>query len=148
MSNSCPFCTKEVNNHREILRTDLVWAFPTHTPIVPGHTLIVPVRCVATFEELTEEERKAIFDAMIKVKHALKKSFGAEGFNHAWNENKVGGQSVAHFHLHVLPRTSEDEVKYSYEPREFLYRSTSKRDILPEQELKEVAELIKENLAL
>jgi histidine triad (HIT) family protein len=83
---------------------------------------------------------------MIQIKSALKKSFGAEGFNHAWNEHFVAGQSVPHFHLHVLPRTNEDEVKYGYEPRQFLYRSESKRDLLLERELKKVAELIKGSL--
>jgi diadenosine tetraphosphate (Ap4A) HIT family hydrolase len=146
MKETCSFCTTEENRQREILRNDLVWAFPTRTPIVPGHTLIIPVRCVSTFEELTPEERNAIFDAMTSIKNSLRKTFGAKGFNHAWNENKIGGQSVPHFHLHVLPRTEEDEVRYGFEPRQFLYRSAATRDISPQQELQEVAALIKDNL--
>jgi diadenosine tetraphosphate (Ap4A) HIT family hydrolase len=146
MEGTCSFCTTEENRHREILRNELVWAFPTRTPIVPGHTLIVPVRCVSTFEELTSEEKEAIFEAMTLIKNSLRKVFGAKGFNHAWNENKTGGQSVPHFHLHVLPRTEEDEVRYGFEPRQFLYRSTANRDDSPQQELQAVAAQIKENL--
>lgn len=146
MKKECAFCDNESNRTREILRNDLVWAFPTNIPIVPGHTLICPVRCVATFEELTQEERDAIFSAMEKIKVSLKKGFNAEGFNHAWNENRVGGQSVPHFHLHLLPRTSEDEVKYGYEPRQFLYRSVANRELSQEEELKQVAEDIRKNL--
>ncbi len=146
MKKECAFCDNISGREREILRNDLVWAFPTNIPIVAGHTLICPVRCVATFEELTQEERDAIFSAMEKIKVSLKKGFNAEGFNHAWNENRVGGQSVPHFHLHLLPRTSEDEVKYAYEPRQFLYRSVANRDLSPAEELKQVAEEIKKNL--
>lgn len=146
MEKKCAFCDNPENRDREILRNDLVWAFPTNIPIVPGHTLICPVRCVATFEELTQDERDAIFQAMEKIKLSLRKGFGATGFNHAWNEAKTGGQSVPHFHLHLLPRTSEDEVKYGYEPRQFLYRSVANREISPDQELIEVANDIKKNL--
>lgn len=146
MEKKCAFCDNSENRNREILRNDLVWAFPTNIPIVPGHTLICPVRCVQTFEELTQEERNAIFSLMEKIKKSLRIGFGATGFNHAWNENKEGGQSVPHFHLHLLPRTSEDEVKYGYEPRQFLYRSTANRDISEDSELKEVAQQIKQNL--
>ena len=143
---ACAFCTNPKNREREILRTDLVWAFPTNIPIVPGHTLICPVRCVPKFEDLTQEERDALFEAMSDIKKALVKGLNAEGFNHAWNENREGGQSVPHFHLHVLPRTSEDEVRYGYEPRQFLYRSTANRSASPQEELVSVARLIKENL--
>ena len=143
---TCSFCTTPENKEREILRNNLVWAFPTRTPTVPGHILICPVRCVATFKELTQEERDAIFDAMTSIKESLRKGFNATGFNHAWNEHISGGQSVPHFHLHVLPRTEEDELRYGFEPRQFLYRPTANREVPPQQELKEVAELIKENL--
>lgn len=143
---TCSFCTTPDNREREILRNDLVWAFPTRTPIVPGHTLVCPIRCIATFEELTSEERSAIFEAMTSIKNSLRKGFGAKGFNHAWNENVVGGQTVPHFHLHILPRTEQDELMYGFEPRQFLYRPTANREVPPQQELREVASLIKENL--
>src|ERR1700733_12558568 len=137
----CSFCTSEENKKREIIRTQLVWAFPTNKPIVPGHTLICPIRCVATFEELTQQERDELFKAMSAIKASLKRGFGAKGFNHAWNENKVGGQSVPHFHLHILPRTEQDELRYGYEPRQFLYRPSADRKVPPQQELQEVAAL-------
>jgi diadenosine tetraphosphate (Ap4A) HIT family hydrolase len=143
---TCSFCTTPENKEREILRNELVWAFPTRTPIVPGHTLICSVRCVSKFEDLTSEERTAFFDAMMLIKKSLKKTFGAEGFNHAWNEHEVGGQSVPHFHLHVLPRKHTDEVTYGYEPRQFLYRPGANREVSPQQELIEVAHLITANL--
>lgn len=146
LEETCAFCTTPENKEREILRNDLVWAFPSKSPIVPGHTLVCPVRCVPTFEDLTTEERSAIFDAMSSIKKSLEKGFGAKGFNHAWNENAEGGQTVSHFHLHLIPRTEEDELRYGFEPRQFLYRPTANRELSPQQELIEVAESIKQNL--
>jgi histidine triad (HIT) family protein len=144
--NDCVFCTSpDISNIRSIVRNYLVQAFPTNIPITPGHTIICPVRHVEKFEELTADERTAIFELTLKIKKALKTSFGAEGFHFAWNEGKVAGQSVPHFHLHVVPRRQGDEGITEYEPRKFLYRPGS-RETTPEAELKGIAAQIKEAL--
>jgi diadenosine tetraphosphate (Ap4A) HIT family hydrolase len=139
---ACPFCSDPSNKARTIIANDLVWAFPTNIPIVPGHTLIAPVRCVQTFDELTQQERDALFSMMHDIKAALKKTFGAEGFNVAWNEGAAGGQTVFHVHVHVLPRKDDDTGVYQYDPRMFLYRP-GERETSPEEELRSVAELIR-----
>jgi len=141
----CVFCTLPEIKDRTIVRGDLAWAFLTNIPITPGHTLVAPIRHVEKFEELTQEERDAIFILATKIKTALKKSFAAEGFHYAWNEAKVAGQSVPHFHLHVVPRKAGDEGITEYDPRKFLYRPGS-REATPEQELQSVATQIKETL--
>lgn len=69
----------------------------------------------------------------------------AEGFNFAWNEGKDYGQSVPHFHLHVVPRSPGDEGITEYEPRKFLYRPGSREDS-PETELAAVAAEIRSNI--
>jgi len=141
----CIFCEIPEIKERQITSNDLAWAFPTNIPVVPGHTLVVPKRCVAKFEDLNKEEVDAIFDLVNKLKIALIKTFGAEGFNIAWNEGKLAGQSVPHFHLHLLPRKEGDTGITEYEPRKFLYRPGSREDS-PEKELRAVAKLIKGNL--
>ena len=141
----CTFCESPEIKKRIIAKEDLVWAFPTNIPIVPGHTLIAPVRCVQKIRDLTREELLALFGLLEKIKSALKKSFGAEGFNHAWNEGYTGGQSVPHFHIHVLPRKPGDVGITEYEPRKFLYRP-GPRPISEEKELQEVARMIMECL--
>lgn len=142
---TCPFCTQPEIKERTIIANALVWAFPTNIPITPGHTLIVPNRCVATLADLTPDERTALFEVTDLIRQALVRSFEAEGFNYAWNEGKAAGQSVGHFHLHVVPRKAGDEGVYEYEPRQFLYRPGS-REASPEAELLAVTEIIKKNL--
>ncbi|MEK7507545.1 MAG: HIT domain-containing protein [Patescibacteria group bacterium] len=110
-----------------------------------GHLLVCPIRCVATFEDLTVGERDAIFELQSQLKKVLTKLFGAEGFNQAWNHGKAGGQSVPHFHLHLIPRKTGDEGITEYEPRKFLYRPGSRAET-PEKELQEISELIRKEL--
>ena len=141
----CAYCEIPEIKERTILKNDLAWVFPTNIPIVPGHVLISPVRCVATFEELTVDERNAIFGLLEEIKSALIRAFGAEGFNYAWNEGQLSGQSVPHFHLHVLPRKEGDTGITQYEPRTFLYRPGS-REVTPEAELSAITELIQKEL--
>jgi len=130
----CVYCNLPEIKNREIIRNEHAWAFPTNIPIVPGHVLICPIRCVAKFEDLTEEEVNGIRDLQKKLKEALVKTFSATGFNYAWNEGELAGQSVPHFHLHVLPRKEGDTGINEYEPRKFLYRPGS-REVSPEDEL-------------
>ncbi|MBI3888535.1 HIT domain-containing protein [Candidatus Nomurabacteria bacterium] len=141
----CVFCTNPGVKEREIIRNELAWAFPTNIPIVPGHVLICPIRCVDDFNDLTQEEVLAIFDLQKKLKKAFKKVFGAEGFNYAWNEAEVGGQAVPHFHLHMLPRKEGDTGITEYDPRKFLYRPGS-RETSPDEELDAVVKEIKKHL--
>lgn len=137
----CAFCELPVIQERVIVRTELAFAFPTNIPIVPGHILICPTRCVRTMEELTPQEHEALFALQRQLKPALVHAFGAEGFNYAWNEGKLAGQSVPHLHLHMLPRKEGDSGITEYEPRKFLYRPGSREDT-PESELQEVVKLI------
>ena len=141
----CVFCDTEAVRGREVFRNNLAWAFLTNIPIVPGHMLICPIRCVASFDELTEGEVKAIFDIRDRLQKALVKTFGAEGFNYAWNEGALAGQNVQHFHLHMLPRKVGDTGIDQYEPRKFLYRPGS-REASPESELKAVSKIIKKEI--
>ena len=143
---SCIYCTLPEITARELKRNDLARAFLTNIPITPGHTLVVPMRHVQKMEELTSEERAAIFALAAEVKDALRATFAAEGFNHAWNEGPVAGQSIPHFHLHIIPRKAGDEGITEYEPRKFIYRPGS-REATPEAELQAVTkEIIKERL--
>lgn len=139
------FTTLPEIQNRKIAENDTAWAFLTNIPITPGHSLISPKRVVETAEELTDKEILDIFALTSLVKEALKKTFMAEGFNFAWNEGKEYGQSVPHFHLHVVPRSPGDEGITEYEPRKFLYRPGSREDS-PEGELAAIAAEIRSNI--
>ena len=56
----CVFCNSEVQK-KEIIRNKYACAFLTNIPVVPGHLLICPIRCVDNFNDLTKEEISSIF---------------------------------------------------------------------------------------
>lgn len=142
---NCPFCDNTNLQPRLIYKDNLIMAFPGNMPIVPGHTLICPLRHVSKIDQLSDEELIAVKNFIVRLKNSLRKFLNIEGFNIAWNEGKMAGQSVDHLHIHVVPRKTGDAGIYKYEPREFLYRP-GKREESSEKELQEIAKLIKQNL--
>lgn len=141
----CVYCELPEIKERTIIKTEYSFAFPTNMPIVPGHTLVCPNRCVLNLEQLSEKEVNGLLELITRIKSGLKKTFDADGFNYAWNEGEIAGQSVPHLHFHILPRKNGDGGVTEYEPRKFLYRPLS-RETTPENELREVSKLIYENL--
>lgn len=126
---------------RLITSTPLAFAFPAKMPIIPGHILVCPKRCVEKIEELNAEEIEALFSLVVDIKKALAETFGATGFNVAWNEGEVAGQTVPHLHIHIVPRSVNDKGIVEYEPRKFLYRP-GLRAASPEEELLAVAQAL------
>lgn len=113
---------------RMIAENEYAFAFLNKMPIVPGHILICPKRPVTFSHELLSEELRDIFLLKMKVCKILQQAQKIEGFNFAWNEGAVAGQTVPHFHLHIVPRKKRDAGITEYEPRVFLYRPGSRAD--------------------
>lgn len=119
---ACAFCSSSDIADRVLGGDDQASAFLSVMPIVPGHALIIPKRCVPRVDDLTWEEVRAMNDLRKRVCTALRVVGGAEGFHFAWNEGAVAGQTVPHVHLHVVPRKVGDSGITAFEPRQFLYR--------------------------
>jgi histidine triad (HIT) family protein len=142
---TCVYCENQDIKSREIIGNELAWAFPTNIPITQGHTLIAPRRCVKTLEQLTSSERLAIFELAENIMMVQRKLYGAEGFNCVWNQEKLAGQSIPHFHLHIIGRKEGDAGLLGYDPRSMLYR-TGDREPTPESELIKVVDEMKKEL--
>ncbi|HEY8551245.1 MAG TPA: HIT family protein, partial [Vicinamibacterales bacterium] len=87
---------------------DLAAAFPDAYPLNEGHTLIVPRRHVADFFSLADAEQAAIWALVPAVRHHIEASRVPEGYNIGINIGEAAGQTVAHAHLHVIPRFRGD----------------------------------------
>jgi diadenosine tetraphosphate (Ap4A) HIT family hydrolase len=86
----------------------LAWALRDAYPVSPGHTLIVPRRHVASFFELTPEEQSSMLDLARRQKAVLDAEFAPAGYNLGINDGAAAGQTVAHVHLHLIPRYAGD----------------------------------------
>ncbi|MBR3386862.1 MAG: HIT family protein [Bacteroidales bacterium] len=103
MNERCPFCL--VEQEREIIASSsLSIAFFDGFPVSPGHTLIIPRRHVASFFDLTEEERQDLLSLLDQVKGIVDEKYHPDGYNIGVNVGAAAGQSVFHVHMHLIPR--------------------------------------------
>jgi len=73
-------------------------------PVSPGHALLVPRRHVADWSELSADERLELTSGIEVARSSIRKLYKPDGFNVGMNLGEAAGQTVAHLHLHVIPR--------------------------------------------
>ena len=105
-------------------------------PASRGHVLILPKEHYQDLFELPDEIGSKLYPLAKKLAVAIKKAVGAEGINIIQNNGESAGQSVFHFHMHLIPRFKEDHI---------ILNKTSHQDTTLET-LEEVAEQIKKYL--
>ena len=92
-----------------IVSNALAFAIRDAFPVSLGHTLIVPRRLIESWFEATAQEREAIFELVDAVRRQLDKSDNPpQGYNIGINVGPAAGQTVAHLHVHVIPRYEGD----------------------------------------
>ena len=99
-----------------VLEGDETIAFLDHRPVFPGHTLLVPRRHVVTLGDLPDELIVPLFADARLLARAMEGGFGADG-SFVANNNRIS-QSVAHLHVHVVPRHKKDGLRGFFWPRE------------------------------
>ena len=93
----------------KIYEDDDVLAFLDLSQLGRGHTLVIPKRHFENFLECDDELLGKLFKVAKMVGNAQKKAFGAKGVNILSNAGEEAGQSVMHFHIHVIPRFDEND---------------------------------------
>ena len=106
MNAACPFCA--LLDERVLFRNDAAVAVRDAYPVTPGHTLVIPVRHVASFFESTPNEREAMLALLDSAKQQLQAEFGPAGFNIGINDGAAAGQTIEHLHVHLIPRYPGD----------------------------------------
>ncbi len=77
-----------------------------------GHTLVVPKKETASVLTADAETITLVNLAVQKIAQKLVKIFDAKGVNILSNANPVAGQTVFHYHVHVIPRYHEKELEF------------------------------------
>jgi histidine triad (HIT) family protein len=117
MEAGCVFCsivTGEIEADIVLDEQDVV-AFLDARPVFKGHTLLVPREHVVTLPDLPAGLRDGFLEAAQRLARAVVDGLGAQGSFVAMNN--VVSQSVAHLHLHVVPRTKGDGLRGFFWPR-------------------------------
>ena len=86
-------------------------------PASKGHALILPKKPAANLWELDEETAADAMKVAKKVGEKLQKGLGCDGLNVLQNNGEAAGQTVFHFHIHLIPRYSNDGQKIGWNPR-------------------------------
>ena len=114
---ACVFCSivsGEVPADVVLDEPDFV-AFLDRRPVFKGHVLLVPREHVVTLPDLPAGLRDGFLAAAQRLATAVVDGLGAQGSFVAMNN--VVSQSVAHLHLHVVPRTKGDGLRGFFWPR-------------------------------
>ncbi len=106
-SNPCPFCTLPV--HRIVAESRAGCVIRDAFPVSPGHTLVIPRRHIASFFDLAADERNGLMDLLEQAKAALDLEMRPDAYNIGINDGKDAGQTVAHVHIHLIPRYQGDQ---------------------------------------
>lgn len=85
-------------------------------PASKGHALILPKEHYKDVCSLDERVGKKVLPLAAKVGAAMKRSLGCTGFNLVQNNGIDAGQTVFHFHMHIIPRYEGGPVIVSWEP--------------------------------
>ncbi len=85
-------------------------------PASNGHALILPKEHYANLYELDDELAAKAFVLAKKMITKLTDILGCEGYNVLQNNGAAAGQTVFHFHMHLIPRYAEDNVKVGWKP--------------------------------
>lgn len=125
MTKACAFCGIAAGElaanivHRD---TEVI-AFLDRSPLFLGHTLVMPIAHVETLDDLAPEQVGPLFDVVRRTSIAVQAACGADGSFVATNTRV--SQSVAHVHVHVVPRKAGDGF---FSPRPIWRRQAYRSD--------------------
>ena len=102
----CIFC-KIVNGEipaAKVFENEHVVAFLDISQVTKGHTLVIPKIHKENLYELTPEIARNLFEVVPSIANALKTEYEPIGLNTVNNNGEHAGQTVFHYHLHLIPR--------------------------------------------
>lgn len=103
----------------KVYEDDHVYAFMDIMPLSKGHTLLIPKTHCKDLFEMPEEVARNLYAAAPKVANAIKAAFNPVGMNTVNNNGAAAGQTVFHYHLHLIPRYDEkDGLKVEWNSRQ------------------------------
>ncbi|RBW69319.1 HIT family protein [Bacillus taeanensis] len=103
---NCIFC-KIINGEipaSKVYEDENVLAFLDISQVTKGHTLVIPKDHQKDIYELTSETAAKVYSVVPIIARAIKEQFDPIGINLLNNNEEAAGQSVFHYHVHILPR--------------------------------------------
>ena len=120
MKDDCIFCklANGVFTTRSIYEDDEFNVILDLEPATKGHALILPKAHADDLYELPEETAGKVFVLAKKLAQKMTNKLECDGFNIVQNNGTVAGQTIFHFHLHLIPRYKEDAQQIEWNKTE------------------------------
>ncbi len=118
MNDNCIFCklANGIIDTNSIYEDDNFNVILDANPASKGHAIILPKEHFSNLFELSDRYASALIPTAKKVSSAMKDILCCDGFNLVQNNGEVAGQTVFHFHLHLIPRYKGDTVNLTWKP--------------------------------
>src|SRR5687767_711441 len=98
----------ETPKERIIFQNEFFFIIKDVYPVSPGHMLIVSNKLKSDYFDLSKNERDNLEEVILKAKHLIELEYKPDGYNIGMNCGESAGQTVFHFHCHLIPRYKGD----------------------------------------
>lgn len=113
-SQGCIFCAIVAGTapSERVYEDEHVLSFMDIFPVGDGHLLVVPKRHYENLLEADELSLLAVMRASRRIAHALKRALGPDGIGVHQLNGAAAGQTVFHYHMHLIPRNHGDPIAF------------------------------------
>lgn len=127
---NCPLCAPFADDQRIIFENKTCYYVQkvSEQTVLEGSGLIIPKNHTQTVFDLSDQEWGDTRELMQKAKKRLDETYEPDGYSVGWNTGVVGGQSIPHAHLHIIPRF-KDEPYAGNGIRHWIKQPANKRPI-------------------
>ena len=118
---NCIFC-KIINGDipsRRIYEDENFVVMMDVSPASKGHSLLLPKEHYANMFEMPEELLAEVLKVAQKVAAKMMTALNADGINILQNNGEAAGQTVFHYHMHLIPRYNGEEPMLTWEPKAY-----------------------------
>lgn len=98
----CPYCAYD--DYDVIAQNEFGLILPEAQSLSKGHSVIIPLRHVSSFFEVTDKERKSLMALLEQARNELSLRYQPTGFHIGFNDGTVFGEANEHLHIHIIPR--------------------------------------------
>lgn len=123
----CIFCKLSMGEipTNAIYEDDAFKVIMDMSPASKGHCIILPKTHAANLFELPEEYAQKVMMVAKRCGEAMTKVLKCDGINVLQNNGEAAGQTVFHYHVHLIPRYQGDKVNISWDAKEAEYDLSS-----------------------
>ena len=124
----CIFCdiVAGLESAEIIYEDEKVLSFLDIRPINFGHALVIPKKHYENFLAVPTADINAVINTTQKIAEGVSRGLGCDGFNIIANNGTAAGQTVFHFHFHIIPRYKTDD--FNYRPKLKNYENGSMKE--------------------